>query len=620
MRGVGGTIAVWAVFFLTATLAPASPADDRATARGYCDQAEPLIRAGSYAQAARLLEAGLEFDPGYSDAWYLLSRALRPDASLYARGLAALERAVKEDSWERVSPQAARVELAGELLRTGRAAEAARELSRLEPALSPDPQASILLGRALLEQSAWREADAALEEALRRFPREPRLYRLRARSLAALDRGAEARRLLDGALRAFPAQTELLLERARLEPSSAKRLGFIRRYGELGGADPAAALLALRSSPPEPKEYLQLFLRQGGDRRLDELIEAGRLTAGRPALRRVLEEAARGYEGERGIDRNGDGLREETYLYRGGALQGWALDADQDGRPEARAMFAEGGVPTELTLGEEPRGAVRLRYEPYPYLQSVELGGASSGAEDGAWTMRTAHSGQASGGASSGAEDDGQEGPSVAEARDGGRRPASGGRCVYHLPLARLTADLIQRLPSPGALPVRLRLTLSDYRPDTLELKKAAWRLDETDGAGLTRRSATLLAGRPVEIQEDLDGDGRFDRLIRHRDGAPVEGALDLDGNGRFEVREEYLRGVLVRLLWDEDGDGKPEYAETPGTNGTRSWDYDGDGVFDRHEIIQPDGSRLEKIYRPPGLSQPAAPGADRPASPTDRK
>ena len=172
-------------------------------------------------------------------------------------------------------------------------------------------------------------------------------------------------------------------------------------------------------------------------------------------------------------------------------------------------MF-RGAAPAELVLGEEPAGRARLGYEPYPHLNLVELP-----AEEG---------------------------------------PPS--RAAWRLPPFQLSADLLQVLPSAGALPSRLALRRADWRPDPAALRRLAYLVEVRDGAGLLRRSATLAAGRPVEVQEDLFGDGRASRRVQYREGLAADGRRDLDGDGRFEVREEYDRGNLVRLLWDEDGDG----------------------------------------------------------------
>ncbi len=559
---------------------PAARAGDRAAARLYVRQAEALARPaaaqgavpsaelrapseapGDAAMAARLLETALEFDPDFSDAWYLLSAVRRREPGTRAQGLRDLERALQLGTWERVSPETALTDLAEEQLRTGRPAEAVQALYRLGPERSPDPRLPALLGEALLARSAWAEADAALAGALRRFPRDPRLLRLHARTLEAGGRGGEARRLLDQALALQPEEAGLLLERARLEPAAARRLELLRRYREAGGEDPAGAVLALRANPKDAPAWVELFIRQGGGRRLDELAEVGRLAAGRPGLQRILEAAID--EGERVVDRNGDGLNEERYLYEGGALQAWELDGDQDGRPEARALF-RGGAVAELTLGEEPAGRVHLTYEPYPQLVAVEMASDGSTADGGA-----------------------------------------GRRAAYRLPPFRLTADLIQRLPSAGTLPFRVRLAQPDFRPDPAALRRLAWRVDERDGAGVLRRTASTADGRPVEEQEDLSGDGRLDRRVLYRGGLPAEGWRDLDEDGRFEVREEYAKGVLVRLLWDEDGDGRAEYAQTAGPNAAGFWDYDGDGVFERQGSLRPDTDRLDAIYRQRQLPAP---------------
>jgi tetratricopeptide (TPR) repeat protein len=589
----GGYLAV-SILAFTLTATPPAAAADRAIARSCYEQAQSLLQAAAFSEAIRLLESAIEFDPGYSDAWYLLSVIERRDPAGRVCGIEALERAVREDSWDPAGPedsaeasgvrQTARLELAAELLRTGRLEEAVRHLRLLEPARTPEARVPALLARAFLEQGAWAEAGAAAEEGLKRFPHEPELYRLAARALEARGRAGEARRLLDNAGKLLPKAEALLLERARLEPNGGRRLDLLRQYRELKGADPSAAILALEAKALDPKaaaDYLEFFLQHGGDRRLEELIEAARLLRPRAALQDRLRESARGYSGPRWIDRNRDGDWEERYEYREGALQSWVLDRDQDGQPEARAEFLGGPVPTELSLRRGGGEELLLRYGTYPHLDAVSV------SAEGRFSCTG-----------------GSGGPALPVA---GAPAGDGARLEYRLVPFRLPADLLQiETPIVDSFPSRVRFQAPSAEAlaaklDPGALRLHSYRVDEVgSGDGAIRRTTTLLNGLPVSLEEDSDGDGRIDHRVQYRAGAPWSGSRDLEGDGVYEVREEYAGGALVRILWDEDGDGRPEYAEQPGANGSRSWDYDGDGLFDRTETLTPDGSRIQQTYRKP--------------------
>lgn len=592
----GGYLAV-SILAFTLTATPPAAAADRAIARSCYEQAQSLVQAAAYPEAARLLEGAIEFDPGYSDAWYLLSVIERRDPAGRACGIEALERAVREDSWDPAGPEAgaeasavrqkARLELAAELLRTGRLEEAVRHLRLLEQDQTPEARVPVLLARAFLEQGARAEAGAAAEEGLKRFPGEPELYRLAARALEARGRAEEARRLLDNARKLLPLQETLILERARLEPDGGRRLDLLRRYRELKGDDPSAAVLALEVKALDPQAaagYLEFFLQHGGDRRLEELIEAARLLRPRADLQDRLRGSARGYSGPRWIDRNRDGDWEERYEYREGALRSWVLDRDQDGQPEARAEFLGGPddpVPVELSLRRSGGEALLLRYGAYPHLDAVSV---SAGG-------RPACAGGSSGSAPAG----------------GGAPAGADARLEYRLVPFRLSADLLQiETPIVDSFPSRVRFQAPAAEAlaaglDPGALRLHSYRVDEVgSGDGAVRRTTTLLAGLPVSLEEDSDGDGRIDHRVQYRAGVPWSGSRDLEGDGVYEVREEYAEGALVRILWDENGDGRPEYAEQPGANGSRSWDYDGDGLFDHTEILTPDGSRIQQARRKP--------------------
>jgi tetratricopeptide (TPR) repeat protein len=532
----------------------------RSAALGFVVQARDLARAGSDSEAIALLERCLQIYPEFSEACYLYAQILLRQQEGTRSGIDWLRRAIASKSWVDSSPEQAATELARVLVRTRRYGEARPVLAALgaRPGLGPrdNPEAALLWGQALLGQGDAGGAARYWSEALRRYPRDRRLYLHLARALQRLGRPAQALEGLGRGRRELPEATELSLEAARLTRGRAERLRLLDEYAARGGEDPAAAALALTLQPRDPAALLERFLRQGGNARLvplDSLIGYYRARPGKQA--ETLLQAVRAYSGQRIVDADEDGYYEEQYRFSGGTLEYWRLDQDQDGVSEAEVRFAS-GVPQSMSAG-----GLEYRYSMYPFLAEVAVQDLN--------------------------------------------RPRA-----YQLEPYRVRLELFRGSPVtiPPARLRLLRLALRDSRwPGEQAVRGWSHALVEYSAgpSATARRRYTLSGGATLRMQDNPDGQGRYGHVVEYSRGVPASGIRDLDGDGRFELREQYAGGALSALILDQDGNGIPEYRQEFAPEGTRSlWDYNQDGVTDSRELERSGGevvrefsSRLNGVF-----------------------
>lgn len=553
-------------------------------AYGYFKQARNLLAAGRRGAAAGLLDISLEFYPDFSESCFLYSSILLREQKTTRRGLAFLRKAVASASWLETEPAAAETELARVLVRTREYAQAKKVLEgmaegRLSPGLgsSDNPDAALLWSQCL--SGLGDGAARFLEEALKRYPGDSRLYVLQARAWQQQRQAARALEVLGRGRRELPNALELSLEMARIERDRSRRLSLLLQYFQLGGKDPAAAALALTLGPETPESYLERFFLLGGNgylAHLDELgaflrSRAGSQLKGSAALAQSFARSLREYTGTRIVDDDQDGYYEEEYQYSRGVLERWVLDRDQDGLPEAEVRFA-GGVPQSLAVplgaGDKAREEltalqaaaffprVEYRYSSYPFLREAAF----------------------------------QDERSL--------------RVYQALPFQvrlELFTGPVQELP-PLALSLR-----SARWPDEREAASFFYQLKEylngSSGADawlpdrLPDRLFTYFNGSVMRMDEAPDSEGRYAHVVEYSRSQPTAGRRDLDGDGLHEIREEYSQGKLSGIALDQDGDGRPEYRQLFGPGSSRaSWDYNDDGITDSKEYSGPDGQLIREF------------------------
>ena len=175
-----------------------------------------LASGGRPEEAVPYLEAVVERTPGNAEAWFALARARLALGDTLA-GERSLRRAVSEDG----APNAARLELAGLVARSGDAEEAARLFAEFERRKAEEDRLSQLESRAALRPDDFRAVSAFIVHALRvgdgglalrgaqrfliEFPDEPDRHVLLARVWREIGNAPEAERVLRRALPRFAA-------------------------------------------------------------------------------------------------------------------------------------------------------------------------------------------------------------------------------------------------------------------------------------------------------------------------------------------------------------------------------------------------------------------------------
>ena len=291
------------------------------------------------------------------------------------------------------------------------------------------------------------------------------------------------------------------------------RAADVDRYVQAGGNDPLAAVLGMESSAANRARYLDLFFSMGGLSRQDLVDRASAAVRGNAALADALRAQLARFTGARDLDRNGDGVWDERWVFANGSVSHWVREPAQDGVAQYAADFVS-GMPSAFSY-TTPRGVkVTLKYSRYPFVDSASEtpGGALSISP---YTLQ----------------------------------------CVF-LRSARLGA--------PTGLAPLAATTIS---PPTLDrLRSAAFAVDELspDGSRVVRH-LDLARGVPVFMQEDTTGDGVPDHRVWYQNGVAVRGSRSLTGDGVYQVSETWRSGSLVGQAIDTDGDGKVDFRESFG-------------------------------------------------------
>jgi tetratricopeptide (TPR) repeat protein len=510
-------------------------------ARRYLQQARMLYGEGRYESAAELLEVSLEFFPDYSESAYLCARVYIREQETTWKAIDCLEAAVRSGTWTETEPLAGTAELIRLYVRTSRFQDARRLFEAIgETGLGgrSNPELSTLWASTLLGLGRSAEAQAFLSEAVRRFPRSPRVYILLAEVLSSRGNRGAARELLQRGISELPDEAELTYRLAVLESDTRRQRELIEAYFQVGGSDPAAALLAISGARAERDRFLDLFFRLGGNNRigyLDRLLDSVSL--------QEISERTGSYTGTRIRDQNRDGYYEQRYEYQEGILTRWVSDQDQNGVAEATVDFRN-GIPSRVTLGNGDGSAqLEYRYSEYPYLDSVSLTSGTSRREYliVPYTLR---------------------------------RPA-----------------FLSLSEEQFALQLQPRLRMGE---DFIR-QNAYQGIEYSDNGILPERRVRrtqLLEGRIVRVDELPDSEGNFTRTLYYAASLPVEGIRDLDGDGNPEIREEFRNGRLWKITLDQDGDGVNEFEQILESGLKRMyWDYNGDGLYDSREFTSSDGT-----------------------------
>lgn len=544
--------------------APALPASGpeaaRAQADAYLEKARASVVSGAMTEASDFLGPAFDLAPDYSEALYLRARLelSAPDTTLAA--IDDMRGALRLGSWNGTDPWRVRQDLSEVLIRTGGLAEARGLLLQCAAHDSSDSRTFLLLARLYIKSGDSAALRSVLSRAAVTFPLVDDFALISSERLARAGMRAEARRLVATQLEVHSDSLPLLLRAAELEPARANRVARVEQYEKKGGKDPLAAVIALEAASGDKARYLSLFIGQAGLGREDLVERAAAAVRGSAKLGDTLRSALASYTGTRGLDRDEDGYPEEWWTFASGSVTGWARDANEDGVPEYTAAFKD-NAPSSFSWNTPTGEQVTATYSAYPAVDSIRVGrpGATTGGRSYLLVPYTVDLPVLVGGAAG----TGGAGGKSGAAGTGGAAGASG----------RARAGMAPAIVGQPRVP----------RID--ELERASWRVEEygADGTTVVRR-IDLSRGLRVFMEEDTRGTGKFDHMVWYADGRPFRGTRDLNGDGTVEVEETWRGGALAEIAVDTNGNGKIDYRERYGSNPTKSWDYNEDGIADSRE------------------------------------
>ena len=497
--------------------------------------AADAIAAGDDERAEALLNRAVETDSSFSDPRYLLATIASETQVRTSEAIDLLRTALVLGAWSRYSFDEASVLLAELYVRTGQNFDALEVLSAVDTATPLFPEsllARVLLARieALRGEERIDEADNELVRARDRFPDDPAFFliELSDEPIPSLRYRDELNRLLRVSSEPGDALLAALLVYAETAPTQSESEWAADQYEELGGRYPAIALARRRFVPTGS---IDSFLALGGVSHPDLIARLGDLD---PDEQEQIDAAVAAYSGVATVDADRDGWYEERMDVSSGVVMRWDVDRNEDGQNEASVSFGR-TLPASVSVTTDS-GDSLVRYDRYPYVQSVEL-------------------------------------------------PRLGGAERLILRPRATTFMVVNGIPADGP---RYGAGMSISAPlpvfDLLAAERATTVTEELDADGLVRERRYLEEGVVVRVADDSDGDGRWDYLVVMDDGLPAAAVRDLDGDGYFEVSEGYERGRLVIRAIDENDNGTPEIVERRDES-SRNWDVNEDGEIDIREF-----------------------------------
>ncbi|MFH2113017.1 MAG: tetratricopeptide repeat protein, partial [Spirochaetota bacterium] len=488
-------------------------------------------------EALELVDEALTFAPADPDANYLRAMIGLATGESLATALASMETALAGGDYRFHDLLDAQIMYASLLVRVKRPEDALRFLDG-KPA---DPEmlyAGAIARRMLGDLDGER---GLIAEALKRFPDDPR----------PLVRWLSRREPLE----LNPANASLLARLFELRPALAERdrrlnillapyaasledaRFLVREFRAMGGSPGYSAIPALRLGLVDEHRAMEELLAGvggGGPPQLEwpDLEALAGLFSGREALDSLIA-TFRSFNGIMFLDSNYDGSHEIMIRYESGLPASMTVDDNQDGIPEMLVSFSD-GVPASIEL-QAVSTRLEVHYASWPYASTVVL-------HDGISSDR------------------------------------------YHFSLAVMPLPLVQYHELVrGSTGVIRGLTPSGLGlPSRNSLVMNAYRIERLSPAG--HESLLAMDGIPQRSWWQ-DQYGQQGRTI-YRDGLPVDERMDLNGDGVFEARRHWRRDAVGQpypafIETDLDSDGIHEYRESLVPPFRKSWDLDGDGLFD---------------------------------------
>jgi tetratricopeptide (TPR) repeat protein len=573
---------------------------DSAIAERYVIWAEAKLAAGNPAEALAGLERGADYAPVSADLLYLLAYTRKMAGAPAGLVLRACAAALENGRWSRYSAAACRLLEAEALVQLRDYGRALALLEQADEVRSPIPASSAESGgrgvgegylnlsgeerlakglllrlRSLRALEREDEFTRIMEEALERFPRDPRFLRLLFVYMEEHGPTPALAPLAATALRRLPFLVEEDPDLAYIaSPFIADRneaARYVASYRAAGNPNPASIPQALFLGLIGDEEAVTgLFSRRaavsgagrpGTERQVlasGEVSVPGGDPAGEAALDKVLILAVwqniRSEEGRAGLRRNllsysgvikedadKDGFFEIASVYRNGLLLIYSRDIDQDGLPEWEIRFGA-GVPLEAGISIPASGWERaypdsrkkalVRWERYPAVLHTDYDGMRyipRPADFFFSPIRFADLVPA--------------GPLYPEPDERGASLSERSLLSFSVMTEKESAEFsggLERTVFRDSMPLRSTVYLD----------------------GKIAAETEFLYGRPLWQRIDLDLDGRMETLrqfSRAEYGLVLSTESDWDGDGLYEYAEVFQADGMLKRYWDLDKDGTRE-------------------------------------------------------------
>ena len=522
---------------------PAAAADGKVADR-YLHWAMEAVEDGRWVEAERALERGADFADSSSDLSYLLALVRYQLGRPLRSALSSVRLSLETGRWLRYSPAVARLLEARLLIGLREFEAAAQALGSLETDATVD-YLKLLAAIGLDDGRAFNSLAAGF---LAAWPFDARVPRLLLERLSRRVPGDAERALIDMILRRLdplvavdPALAYLSAPFIR-DPDSRRRL--VQAYRAGGAPDPASIPAALDLGLMDDLSAVGELFSAAEKGPVDgELF--GRvwgLLRSQSGRDYFAEEAGR-FSGTIFRDGEGDGRAEMKVGYVEGRPGRCAYDADQDGLDEFSIEFAD-GLPAKASIaferlprdgsGDSVRLPLELVWSRYPFIASATLGAARFIPASAAFPFAPVR-----------------------------LSPLVPGLPSFRFPEAdAMVPRLTERSLVSFSSSIERR---GEFRDDSIETMELV--------AGVPRR-ATERAGAAIIASTVYEA------------GRPVSRYLDMDGDGRLETRQRFA--ALKDEIFPLDPLPRPATSES---------DWDGDGIYEYAESLDPDGSP-ERTWR----------------------
>ena len=321
-------------------------------ARSLLYQARQAAVIADWTTASLYLAEAYAHDPGDADIMYLRALASIRNSMPLDEALGFLNGALATGRFSIYSRRDASTLKAELLVRERRWQEALGALSPPEIDSAMDPAFHLIRARALAGLGDSVAFTKELSYSLQRFPDESAFARLFLVHAGMIPVSTEARDIGDSIRARLSRYAEvdpemLVLAAPLLADINAKRDSVIA-YRANGGSSAAATLRALEYGLLDEASASVELLSGAHPVSLRDLSTLFSL-AGSPAGRDEVFKALFNWSGAIEVDSDGDGIEEASFSVDKGLVTNWKLDSRQDGRVDARAVFAS-GLPISIIL------------------------------------------------------------------------------------------------------------------------------------------------------------------------------------------------------------------------------------------------------------------------------